>query len=461
MSPDERVVFNQIESSGTTGIWTKTMKARTNLHQTVITKCLKNLESKRLVKPVVSVRFPKRKIYMLHHLSPSEDVIGGLWFSDGELDVDLVETLAQVICRFVEKGSWKEVPFYRQELGLGQGISSVDNPKKTDGQREQTRKRNREAEAEPQPQTKKRRQEDARHHVTYDDNNDSNNNNRESLERDSENDLFMTDVSQPDHKNKYTKTSTKFPKSIPYLYQNLEPHTRFRPKLFPSSSLSSNSTSNPKSRKSRLVPLPSTSPSFPTASSILHFLQQTQISQVELTPSDLRTLLDMLVYDGRLERIGGPAGGSAGTVAGKGEEVLAELESEGVSGTGAGVYKYRTVRALERDGETAIASTTIGSSGGDGSRTNGGGGGGGSGAYGAIEDGFTSGTGVGVGIGAGIGSGPGNGLSEVPCGRCPVFNLCEVGGPVNAEECVYLDEWLKVREREWGGDKERDKEKGN
>ena len=44
--------------------------------------------------------------------------------------------------------------------------------------------------------------------------------------------------------------------------------------------------------------------------------------------------------------------------------------------------------------------------------------------------------------------GPGNGLSEVPCGRCPVFNLCEVGGPVSAENCVYFEEWLGKGGRE-------------
>ncbi|KAI1005534.1 hypothetical protein K3495_g2686 [Podosphaera aphanis] len=33
-------------------------------------------------------------------------------------------------------------------------------------------------------------------------------------------------------------------------------------------------------------------------------------------------------------------------------------------------------------------------------------------------------------------------ISEVPCGRCPVFDLCEEGGPVAPSECVYMDEWL-------------------
>ncbi|KAK1991594.1 RNA polymerase Rpc34 [Colletotrichum falcatum] len=35
-----------------------------------------------------------------------------------------------------------------------------------------------------------------------------------------------------------------------------------------------------------------------------------------------------------------------------------------------------------------------------------------------------------------------NGYTEAPCGRCPVFDLCEEGGPVSASNCVYFERWL-------------------
>ncbi|KMU79462.1 DNA-directed RNA polymerase 3 subunit RPC6 [Coccidioides immitis RMSCC 3703] len=38
-----------------------------------------------------------------------------------------------------------------------------------------------------------------------------------------------------------------------------------------------------------------------------------------------------------------------------------------------------------------------------------------------------------------------NGMTEVPCGRCPVFSLCNEGGPVNAENCEYFQDWLQAR----------------
>ena len=36
----------------------------------------------------------------------------------------------------------------------------------------------------------------------------------------------------------------------------------------------------------------------------------------------------------------------------------------------------------------------------------------------------------------------GNGFTEMPCGLCPVIDICGTGGPVNAASCVYFERWL-------------------
>ncbi|KAH8695936.1 putative DNA-directed RNA polymerase III subunit Rpc34 [Talaromyces proteolyticus] len=36
-----------------------------------------------------------------------------------------------------------------------------------------------------------------------------------------------------------------------------------------------------------------------------------------------------------------------------------------------------------------------------------------------------------------------NGMTEAPCGQCPVFRLCQPGGSVSPENCEYFDEWFK------------------
>lgn len=35
-----------------------------------------------------------------------------------------------------------------------------------------------------------------------------------------------------------------------------------------------------------------------------------------------------------------------------------------------------------------------------------------------------------------------NGMTEAPCGQCPVFKLCAPGGAVSPETCEYFDPWL-------------------
>ena len=103
---EEAVVYSYIESAGREGVWTRTIRNRSNLHQTVFNRCLKSLESKNLVKPIQSAKFPGRKIYILGHLQPSEDVTGGPFYTDGTLDEEFVHQLGLWADQYVWKRSW-------------------------------------------------------------------------------------------------------------------------------------------------------------------------------------------------------------------------------------------------------------------------------------------------------------------------------------------------------------------
>lgn len=35
-----------------------------------------------------------------------------------------------------------------------------------------------------------------------------------------------------------------------------------------------------------------------------------------------------------------------------------------------------------------------------------------------------------------------NAWTDMPCGKCPVFDFCTEGGPVNPGNCIYFKEWL-------------------
>lgn len=117
MSDDEAMIYSYIEASGREGIWTKTIKAKTNLHQHVVMRCLKALESQRYIKSIKSVKHPTRKIYMLYNLQPSIDVTGGPWFTDSELDSEFIDLLTTAIWKYVAETTFPAV-FKQQAFNM-------------------------------------------------------------------------------------------------------------------------------------------------------------------------------------------------------------------------------------------------------------------------------------------------------------------------------------------------------
>lgn len=53
---------------------------KTNLQQPVVTKILKTLEHRNLIKSVKSVQNPTRKVYLLYDLEPARELTGGAWW---------------------------------------------------------------------------------------------------------------------------------------------------------------------------------------------------------------------------------------------------------------------------------------------------------------------------------------------------------------------------------------------
>ncbi|KAJ5707923.1 hypothetical protein N7488_007724 [Penicillium malachiteum] len=107
---DESLVFGVIHSSGRSGVWIRNIQSRTNLHKSILDRCLKTLEGKNYIKTVHNVKHPTKKMYMLAGLAPSEDVTGGAWFTDGVLDANFINSVAGYIEYTVSRKSWYEVP---------------------------------------------------------------------------------------------------------------------------------------------------------------------------------------------------------------------------------------------------------------------------------------------------------------------------------------------------------------
>ncbi|KAF2720847.1 RNA polymerase Rpc34 [Polychaeton citri CBS 116435] len=106
LTREEGAVYELIEDAGTSGVWSKTIKAKSGLQQTAVTKAAGKLEGRGLIKQVKSVKGPGQRTYMLAHLVPGDDVTGGSFFDAGDLDESLIEELGNLIVFQVKHQSW-------------------------------------------------------------------------------------------------------------------------------------------------------------------------------------------------------------------------------------------------------------------------------------------------------------------------------------------------------------------
>lgn len=271
LSNDCLLLYNQIEAVGQNGIWKRTLVTKSNLHENTVTKGLKELINKSLIKEIKSAKYPNKRIYILNYLTPSMENTGGNFYTEGELDTGMIHTLGEWILHYIEQRSWIE--------------------KKAKG-----------------PKRKATRGKSA------------------------------TDTTDSATKEDFLKFNT------------------------PKGPLGGD-----------LVPYEHNYDQYPTAQSILHTLEEEEIlKDVTMTTVDVEQLLKHLEFDGQIEEM--PTGG------------------------------YRRVRrAWERNRLNDL--------------------------YGPLDPEID-------------GIGPGNGLTQSPCGRCPVFKSCKIGAIVSPETCVYLEEWL-------------------
>lgn len=105
ISVEERAVYQVIESAGSKGIWNRDIRHRVIISVSQMSKVLKNLETKKLIKAVKSVNASKKKLYMLYGLEPDKSVTGGAWYSETEFESEYVQVLHEQCYNFVKSRS--------------------------------------------------------------------------------------------------------------------------------------------------------------------------------------------------------------------------------------------------------------------------------------------------------------------------------------------------------------------
>ncbi|KAL3422169.1 DNA-directed RNA polymerase III subunit rpc6 [Phlyctema vagabunda] len=277
LTTEQEMVYQLIDNASTDGIWSKTIKAKTQLHDAVFRACIKHLETKNMISDMRSVEHPSRKLYIKSSIRPSERSTGGSWYTDNELDEEFVSMLMDVLYNYISAKS-----FYRASS------SSI---------RKEPRKVKRVSAEEVKALRDK------------------------SLSR-----------PEPAEPEEYAAARREY---------------------------------------NRLLPMPPGYQSYPSLPELTLFIENSPITSVTLPATDIQQLLEILMFDNRIEQV----------VAGP----------EGVA--------YKAVRKSFRETELEMQGEVGGGS---------------------------------------------NGLTEAPCGRCPVFDLCEEGGPVGPSNCEYFKEWLDL-----------------
>lgn len=95
----ESMILGLLGQSGSTGTWLRDIKVKTNIPHNLILKILRSLEASQKIKTVKSVR-NNRKMYMLYDISPAEEITGGVWFSNGDVDLVFVNKLMDLIHQY-------------------------------------------------------------------------------------------------------------------------------------------------------------------------------------------------------------------------------------------------------------------------------------------------------------------------------------------------------------------------
>lgn len=97
-TPDD-IVFEIIKDSDKNGIWIRDIRFKTKLSQVVLNKTLKNLENKKLIRPIKAIS--NRKLYILYDYQPDESITGGACYESGSIRGEIVNNLKATCLKYL------------------------------------------------------------------------------------------------------------------------------------------------------------------------------------------------------------------------------------------------------------------------------------------------------------------------------------------------------------------------
>lgn len=101
LSAHDIAIYKLVKDSLDKGISKREVITKSELPTAVVTKSLGFLEKKKIIKHFTSFSKKSLKLFILYDVQPSREKTGGSLFSDGRLDVELVNVLRERIFEFV------------------------------------------------------------------------------------------------------------------------------------------------------------------------------------------------------------------------------------------------------------------------------------------------------------------------------------------------------------------------
>lgn len=124
LTAEDRLILQEVTKAGDVGISAKELRGRANMQHPQVTKVLKKLVTRVLIKEVKSVTSKNKKVFMLVGVEPARELTGGSWYSGGEFDYELIAVLQKAALAYIQqkdKATANEVCDFVRTSGLIKG----------------------------------------------------------------------------------------------------------------------------------------------------------------------------------------------------------------------------------------------------------------------------------------------------------------------------------------------------
>lgn len=115
LTEHERLLYDAIRSKQGMGMSSEDVKSETNVPANLVSKSLKSLQTKNLIKVVVNIQSKGWKHYMASEFEPSKQISGGAWYAGGSLDTEFITLVREQCVKHV----------FRLKLATLEGVSDL------------------------------------------------------------------------------------------------------------------------------------------------------------------------------------------------------------------------------------------------------------------------------------------------------------------------------------------------